>query len=137
MHGTLIKEFDNASKTKLYKLDFKVYKGVDLTIKEIAEGVHLKPEWQFDGQTEWTDMVAISDAHTHYERLVFPVYNIINKKTGEKKPTWVLNQIAGEWTMMIYGGDISSILEPEEYFNQLYELNKGYNEVENVISIRN
>ena len=29
--------------------------------------------------------------------------------------------------MMIHGGDPLSMLEPEEYFEQLYELNKEYN----------
>lgn len=130
MHGTLIKELNNECKQKMYKLDFKVYKGVDgFTIKELADSVHLKPEWEFDGDTEFVDTVVVSDAHTHYERLVFPVFNIINKNTGEKKQTHILNQIAGEWTMMIFGGDESSMLEPEEYFEQLYEKNKEFNNV--------
>ena len=87
MHGTLIKELNNESKQKMYKLDFKVYKGVDgSTIKEIADSEHLKPEWEFDGDAEFVDTVVVSDARTHFERLVFPVYNFVNKNTGKKNP---------------------------------------------------
>ena len=31
--------------------------------------------------------------------------------------------------MMIHGGDKNSMLEPEEYFEQLYEKNKEFNNV--------
>lgn len=128
MHGTLIKELHNRCNQKMYKLDFKIYTSKYGTVKDIAENYnHLKEEWKFDGQTDYIDTVLISDASTHFERLVFPVYNLINTKTGEKVQTHILIQIAGDWTMMIYGGDKSSMLQPEEYFEQLYELNKEYN----------
>lgn len=126
MHGTLIKELNNKCNQKMYKLDFKIYDSEYGKIKELVKDLNLKPEWKLDGEQDFVDTVVISDAPTHFERLVFPVVNFLNIKTGEKTQGHIRKRIAGEWTMMIYGGDKSSMLEPEEYFEQLYELNKQY-----------
>lgn len=127
MHGTLIKELHNESNQKVYKLDFKVYTSKYGSIKEILKDRKLKEGWKFDCPTDYVDKVMVSDAHTHFERLVFPVVDLVNVNTGKKTQSQILIQIAGEWTAMIHGGDPLSMLEPEEYFEQLYELNKEYN----------
>lgn len=127
MHGTLIKELHNESNQKVYKLDFKVYTSKYGSIKEILKDRNLKEGWKFDCPTDYVDKVMVSDAYTHFERLVFPVVDLVNVNTGKKTQSQILSQIAGEWTAMIHGGDPLSMLEPEEYFEQLYELNKEYN----------
>lgn len=134
MHGTLIKVFNNESNQKMYKLDFKIYDTKYGKIKMILNNLKFKPGWELDGEQDFVDTVVIYDADTHFDRLVFPVINVVNTETGEKKQTHALIKIAGEETMMIYGGDISSMLEPEEYFEQLYELNKQYQIDSNIIN---
>lgn len=125
MHGTLIRELN--PNQRMYRLDFKVYKGVNgVKVRDIAERAtrDLTSKWSFDGNMNYVDTVVVSDAHTHAERLVFPAFKFKNKDTGEVIHSHIIIQIAGQWTMKIHGGDVSSMLEPEEYFEQLYEVNK-------------
>lgn len=77
-----------------------------------------------------TKYVVVSDATTHVERLVFPVY-IVNGYTESDLLNLVNGcieidflQIAGEITMMIHGGDPESIREDEEYLEELIKANK-------------
>ena len=112
---------------KVYQLDFNV-KNCASFIKTIKERrlheTKLKEPWIIDEDTlESVDKIAVSDAFTHYERLVFPAFWIKNIDTGERKICWTHDQIAGDWTMKIYGGDCSSMLEPEEYIEQLRKIN--------------
>ena len=113
---------------KVYQLDFKV-KNCKTLAGTIAERelskTRLNEQWVIDEDvSESIDKIAVSDAHTHAERLVFPAFWIKNTITGERKVCWTLDQIAGNWTMMIFGGDSESMLEPEEYIAQLREINK-------------
>ena len=112
---------------KVYQLDFKI-KNCKTLIKTIKERelskTRFNEPWVIDEDvSESIDKIAVSDAHTHAERLVFPAFWIKNTVTGERKPAWVCEQIAGNWTMMIMGGDSESVLEPEEYIEQLRKIN--------------
>lgn len=102
---------------RYYELDFTVY-----------EGIH-----GFEMEKGETNLIMISDAHTHIERLVFPLYlregytvqDLIAKRQGAASVDMV--QIAGQMTMMIHGGDQDTVLPDENYIHQLYELNKVRN----------
>lgn len=112
---------------KVYQLDFKVKNCVSFipTIKErrLLE-TKLNAPWIIDEDvSESIDKIAISDAFTHSERLVFPAFWIKNIDTGERKICWSHDQIAGCWTMKIYGGDSSSMLSPKKYISQLKGVN--------------
>lgn len=114
-------------KVKVYQLDFNVKNCVSLS-KTIAE--RKLNETKFingfvldEDCSESINKIAVSDATTHYERLVFPAFWIKNPETGERKVCWTLDQIAGNWTMMILGGDEDSMLSAEEYISQLKEIN--------------
>ena len=70
--------------------------------------------------SEGIDIICISDANTHTERLVFPAHI----KDGEPKILDYL-QIDGKMTFMIYGGDDESIYNDYTYIKHLAILN-GY-----------
>lgn len=86
-----------------------------------------------DGEVieEPTTYVAVSDATTHTERLVFPIYikpgfteeDLLNHVKGCIE--FDFTNIAGEITMMIYGGDETTIFPDDKYLNDLIEVNKG------------
>ena len=63
-------------------------------------------------------IVMVSDATTHIERLVFPIYT---KEDGKRAVD--LKQVAGEWTTMIEGGDEDSIRPDKEYLEDLIKAN--------------
>jgi hypothetical protein len=109
-----------------YKLDFKIKKGNTGTIKEIfADGFTFTEDWELDDNlSDGVDKICISDAHTHTERLVFPAFYVRNKNTGEKRVYHRCNQIAGELTMMINGGDPSTVRDHKVYVRWLRRLNK-------------
>lgn len=108
---------------KVFQLDFKVKNCVSLmrTIKErnLSE-TKLKEPWVIDEDiSESIDKIAISDAFTHKERLVFPAFWVKNTETGERHVCWTHDHVAGCWTFKIYGGDASSMKTPEEYITEL------------------
>lgn len=92
-----------------------------------------------------TDYVVVSDATTHTERLVFPLYvkcemgdsEILEAiKSGnvgrpylKDRPGAILQidfaEIEGAMTMMIYGGDPDTIEPDEAYLLRLEEMNGG------------
>jgi len=76
--------------------------------------------WVIDEDcSEEIDKIAISDANTHIERLVFPAFWIKNVETLERKVCWVLEQIDGKLTFIIHGGDYGSVYSPEVYIKHL------------------
>ncbi len=110
---------------RFFKLSFTVTKDVHGKPIEPVDIV-LKPEYEFIGDlSKGTHYICVSDARTHVERLVFPALPVLEKST-HKISYCVTNyfHIAGEMTMMIYGGDPESIHEPEFYIKQLWEANK-------------
>ena len=75
-----------------------------------------------------TKYFVVSDAHHHIERLVFPVYvpeQITEiKVTSDEIGLYFLGcHCAGEMTMMIDGGDYSTIRDDCEYLAELWEAN--------------
>lgn len=93
MHGTLIKVFNNESNQKMYKLDFKIYDTKYGKIKMILNNLKFKPGWELDGEQDFVDTVVIYDAYTHFDRLVFPVINVVNTETGEKNKLMLLSKL--------------------------------------------
>jgi hypothetical protein len=76
-----------------------------------------------------TQYVAVSDVHSHIERLVFPIYfaegfgeqDLLNQvKHCLDRPK---GQIDGVWTMMIHGGDPDAVYEHEYYLDRLVAAN--------------
>ena len=112
----LLSQVDNA---RYYKLETEISKSVEG--KEIE-----KP----------TKYIKVSDAHCHIERLAFPFYiaegfteeDVINKVEGSIVVDF--HHIAGEMTMIIHGGDLSTIRPDNEYLEELIEVNKGGDDIE-------
>ena len=101
------------------KTAFKDY----LSIKEILTKVktRLKNEYKYlieDGQ-ESVNIVCISDAHTHNERLVFLGVLIKNGNYNRLSD----DHIDGVYTMMIHGGDQRKMYRPEVYLKRLAKAN--------------
>jgi hypothetical protein len=132
-HGKLI-EIRNNGKVSIYQLDFDIIKcaGIcktihGLNLQKYAED-HIIDEYLLDEDIRNSvNKIAVSDALTHIERLVFPAFWIINKTTGERKISWIHNNIDGKWTMMIEGGNPRYVYRPETYISHLYLLNSQQN----------
>ena len=128
----LIKE---TGKQRYYQLDFNIYEtncnGKKLTIEQIfkSDPLNFMPEWELAEPTamQYVNKVCLSDAREHTERLVFPVFKIKNKETGEEKIIHRCNGIAGTNTMMIHGGDPSLVWDDKVYIRQLRMINAKYN----------
>jgi hypothetical protein len=89
----------------------------------------LKPGYEYvRDPREGADYVCVSDAHTHIERLVFPAFEIRNIETGEIILINICDNIEGQNTMMIHGGDITTVEPDENYLDRLYKLNDGRKE---------
>ena len=69
-------------------------------------------------------IVCVSDAHTHTERLVFPVIVVKDKSTGEIDLKPIMYQIDGKHTFMIDGGDERDVYRDETYLHRLRIANK-------------
>jgi len=82
---------------------------------------YLKPEYShiYDGMSG-ADIICISDAHTHIERLAFVAIEV----NGEFARTKV--QIDGANTMMIHGGDERKVKPDAVYLRRLASINGFY-----------
>jgi len=114
---------------RFYKLNHSITKGYQafkggekyilIELEECKK--YLKPEYStlYDG-LNGIDLVCVSDAHTHTERLVFAgiAYN------GTYARTKV--QIDGAHTMMIHGGDSAMVKPDHVYLRRLASLNGFY-----------
>lgn len=119
-------------KVKVYQLDFKI-RNCAVGTKTIKEHglmlLQFRNGFEIDEDaTESIDKIAISDAFSHDERLVFPAFWIKNKETGERKICWSHAQIDGKWTMKMYGGDRKAMYHTETYIRHLKAINKGATE---------
>lgn len=89
----------------------------------------LKKEYRKYVPNDSINIICISDAHTHTERLVFPGCLIKHTKEtptlSEKDVYHCLIGLSmdGVNTMLIHGGDISTIHEPEYYLKRIAESN--------------
>jgi hypothetical protein len=114
---------------RFYKLSspitkgFRAFKGGKKDILSELEECkkRLKPEYShlYDGLTG-IDIICISDAHTHTERLVFAAtsFKDIYARTAV--------QIDGAYTMMIHGGDDRMVKPDQVYLRRLASLNGFY-----------
>lgn len=119
---------------RAYKLSEPIYKGFsdlvgDVDIKAVAKEWLEARRWN---KPEFKDAiqqiaenglyyVAISDAHTHIERLVFPALNVT---FGDRSYPFISDDIGGEHTMLLEGGDPDSIHPDAVYLRRLAQLNK-------------
>ena len=129
MKAKLVKTYSN--RVRIYELSKPIYKGksdlkdevcIEESLKELYE--RLKPEYQESAlqyKKEGCYYVAISEAHTHIETLVFPAIRVTDSSYA-----WSHDDIGGKHTMMINGGDPSSIYQDEVYLRRLAQLN-NYN----------
>ena len=130
-HTARLLEERGNGRQKIYLLDFKIYK--DVKGKEINSlyddfEKNLKKEYVLNDTTEYVDKICVSDAFTHAERLVFSCFYVKNIENKERRIVVDYYDIAGETTAMIFGGDTSTMLPPEEYIRQLWEVNREYNQ---------
>ena len=123
------------SKQRYYQLDFRIVNHFGpggKTIADIWKGdpMRLNPEYELvEDIANSIDKVCISDAHTHIERLVFPAFNVRNKKTGEITTVHRNNQIDGSLTFMTHGGDSKSVRDDAVYIRHLRMANKKEEEM--------
>lgn len=128
--ATKLKYSWNKERITLYQLNQVLTKGVcsfsgkefDVTKEQLCE--RLKPEYHQSILEKGYNIIAISDADTFAERLVFAAFkNNLPDATCDYARTVVV--VGGQNTMSIYGGDISSMREHEVYIRRLAKLN-GY-----------
>jgi hypothetical protein len=112
-------------RVRYYQLDFKIKNIKGIVCKTIEELFSKSPVKLIEGYelaediSESVDKIAISDATTHAQRLIFPAFYIKNTNTGETKVIHICNKIHGRHTMLIHGGDVSSMLRAEVYIRAL------------------
>lgn len=130
-----VASIDNKSNTRIYKIadanNRRVYFNRTWTgelFKNRCEGsssekLHLKrndnvKSYSVDTPDKYS-YVAVSDATSHVERLVFPAWSY------RRGYVWVNVNVAGYFTFLTHGGDIRSVKQPEVYFRMLAKAN-GY-----------
>lgn len=126
MKAQLIKNYNN--QVKIYELSEPIYKGKsdlvgEVDIEKSKNDIYerLKKEYVESAnkyKKKGCYHIAISMAHTHVECLVFPAIKI-----AEDRYAWTYDDIGGQHTMMIYGGDPSTIHPDEVYIRRLAQIN--------------
>ena len=115
---------------KLNRIVDKFPRKIDL-VKEIDDTIpYIKPTHKevltpiFEACKQGVDVICVSDAHTHIERLVFAGCEYT--MNGETKYTSVsMLHIDGKLTMMIYGGNSKDVHPDEVYLRRIAAAN-GY-----------
>jgi len=124
-NAKLVKDY---GKQRYYELDFNVVnfkfsKPKKIEDIKLMEG-KLRPGWYIvNDVSKSTNIICISDANTHIERLVFAGFLAKNKETGEEVYSCSHTPIGGQITMLIHGGDIDSVHDDEVYIRHLRMLN--------------
>lgn len=117
---------------RIYEVSEPIKKGIsdlfgETTIDKIIESYRDRLNEKFkecvlERLGKGVNYVAISDAHTHIERLAFPAFKI----NSFNSPYGFLGaEIAGKHTMMINGGNERSIYPDLVYLRRLAQIN-GY-----------
>ncbi len=109
---------------RYYQLNFDIHHcfGPSKTIKELfaSDKINLLDDYELaENISKSINKICISDAHTHIERLVFPAFNVREKKTGKIILSHRCNQIDGYVTFMTRGGDSLSVHPDEVYVRHL------------------
>ncbi len=125
MKATLV---HNNGRQRFYSLSEPIAKGMSLfgpcdVMEDIKRYIseRIKPEYKEDVLDSFKDgckMIAVSDAHTHIERLVFPAFV---RDNGEH--CILTNEIDGKHTFMIDGGDPRSVYPDAVYLRHLCIIN--------------
>lgn len=125
MKATLV---HNNGRQRFYSLSEPIAKGMSLfgpcDVMEDIKGYIseiIKPEYKedvFDSFKDGCKMIAVSDAHTHIERLVFPAF-----VCDDGEHCILACEIDGKHTLMIDGGDLRSVYPDEVYLRHLCILN--------------
>lgn len=113
---------------RIYEVSEPIKKGKsdivkgEVSIDETIEGYLPRVKEEFkegvaSRKGKGVEYVAISDAHTHIERLAFPAF-----KVGEKFG-FLCDDIAGKHTRLIEGGDSNSVYDDVVYLRFLAKIN--------------
>lgn len=123
---------------RIYKVSEPIKKGIsdllgETTIDKIIESYRDRLNGKFreimlERLGKGVEYVAISDAHTHIERLAFPAFD--TGETGERLPhghpyVTLCSEIEGKHTEMVSGGDARKVYPDLVYLRRLAQLN-GY-----------
>ena len=117
-------------KLRFLKLNTRIQKGmsltgeVNITEKDLEYFTkRVKPEFRdlMPVGRLGTDIICISDARDHYERLVFSGFEYV--LNGKRCYSRTDTQIGGVHTFSIYGGDFSSMKPDEVYLRILARQN--------------
>lgn len=115
----------HGGKQRVYQLSRSIKIGAKTTIKEALDSARerLKPKYQYllEGASDEWDVLCISDAHTHIERLVFLGFYEDDEKCGMLSSS----HIHGKMTMMIHGGNSHEVYSDAVYLRRLATMN-GY-----------
>ena len=112
---------------RFYQLSHKLTKGISvLRGKEIdliealsvSKEKDFKPEFKHLCPTDGVDIICVSDAHTHLERLVFAAIKWDNDEIGRTRV-----QIDGCHTFMIHGGSKAAMKPDYVYLRRLAKVN--------------
>lgn len=112
---------------KYYVLSHRIQKGIywgrEVDIEKSVTDTEFKKEYKFlsEAAVGGVNVVCISDAHTHIERIVFAGF--MYKKNGEVQYSRYRTAIDGKNTFMRDGGDYSAVYEPGVYLRHLARLN--------------
>ena len=118
----------DTGRQRWYELSEPIRKGIsDLfgevdIIKDIQNYCQLRAKIEFrdailEQFKDGCQMIIVSDAHTHIERLVFPGFCIDGNWSG------IGTEIDGKHTFMIDGGDSKAVYADEVYLRHLCILN--------------
>ena len=123
-HLTAKLVFKNA-KQRYYQLNHKLTVGCTKYHNDLLESLkeattRVKDEYKHIVPEGGVDLICISDARSHIERLVFAAVVYDNGKYGRLSPV-----LDGVNTMMIHGGDSRCVYSPEVYLRRLAKAN-GY-----------
>lgn len=112
---------------KFYVLSHRIKKGIywgeEVDIEKSVAEAKFKKGYEFlsEAAVGGVNVVCISDAHTHIERIVFAGY--MYKENGEMQYGRYQTAIDGKNTFLSNGGDYSAVYEPEVYLRHLARLN--------------
>ena len=125
MKATLV---HNNGRQRFYSLSEPISKGISLfgptdIMDDIRRNIQfqIKEEYKegvLDSFKDGCKMIAVSDARTHIERLVFPAFV---RDNGEN--CILTNEIDGKHTFMIDGGDPRSVYPDAVYLRHLCIIN--------------
>lgn len=117
---------------RIYEVSEPIKKGIsdlfgEITVDDIIESyrdrLHEKyKDCVLERLGKGVKYVAISDAHTHIERLVFPAFLT---SLSDAPYIFITSEIEGKHTTMISGGDANSVYPDLVYLRRLAQIN-GY-----------